>query len=313
MNAARLAVWSCVVGASLLAPLLLPNYYIGMATEVLIFALFAMSLDLLLGYTGLASLGHAAFFGVGGYTVALLSLRVTDSVWVTLPSALVAAAVCGALFAVLALRARGGYFLMITLALAQVLWGIAMGWSLVTGGEHGLPGVPPPDLGVSVPLGGAPAMYVFVLAWVVIGGLVLWRIVHSPVGHVFRGIRESESRMAALGYDAWRYKFVAFVLSSIFAGLAGALWVYYNRFANPEFLHIAFSAKVLLMVAVGGAGTLIGPAFGAIIIVFLEKFLSSYTDRWLLVLGAIYVLITLFAPKGLLGLLNWTRRRGRAP
>lgn len=286
--------------AVLATPLFLGPYYQGMATEMLIFALFAMSLDLLLGYTGLASLGHAAYFGVGGYTVALLSLRYSSNLWLTLPAALVCAALIGALFGLFALRARGGYFLMITLALAQVLWGTAYGWSAVTGGEHGLPGVPGP-VGLPFSLEEAEAQYLFTLVVVLAGGALLWLIAHSPIGCIFQGIRESESRMIALGYDAWRYKYLAFVLSAIFAGLAGALWVYYNRFANPEFLNIAFSAKVLLMVAIGGAGTLLGPAIGGPLVVVLERVLSSYTDRWIFFLGAIYILITFFAPNGILG------------
>jgi branched-chain amino acid transport system permease protein len=286
--------------AALLAPLGLDRYYQGMATEMLIYALFAMSLDLLLGYAGLASLGHAAFFGIGGYVVALSALRFTANFWFTLPAALLAAAAVGALFALFALRARGGYFLMITLALAQVLWGIAFGWAAMTGGEHGLPNVPGPQ-GLPFSLDDAQSQYLFTLVLAALGAGLLWLIANSPVGYAFRGIRESESRMVALGYNVWVYKYVAFVLSALFAGLAGALWVYYNRFANPEFLHVAFSAKVLLMVAIGGAGTLFGPAIGGAAVVVLEKVLSSYTDRWLFFLGAIYVLITFFAPHGVMG------------
>jgi branched-chain amino acid transport system permease protein len=307
-----LAAFAAVVAAAaLLTPLTLGPYYQGMATEMLIYALFAMSLDLLMGYAGLASLGHAAFFGVGGYAVAMLSLRLSPNIWLTLPSALICSALVGALFGLFALRARGGYFLMITLALAQVLWGVAFGMSAFTGGEHGLPNVPAPA-GLPFSLDDAESQYLFTLLVALVGAVLLWLIAGSPVGYALRGIRESESRMVALGYDAWRYKYMAFVLSATFAGLAGALWVYYNRFANPEFLHVAFSAKVLLMVAIGGSGTLFGPALGGPLVVVLERVLSSYTDRWLFFLGAIYVLITFFAPNGIVGWWKTFRARRSA-
>jgi branched-chain amino acid transport system permease protein len=305
-------LWSLAVAVVVLAlfialPEALRPYYLGLATRMLIFALFAMSLDLLLGYTGLASLGHAAYFGVAAYTVALLILQAGVPSGLAFPAALAAAAITGALFAPLALRARGSYFLMITFALAQVVWSIAFGWRSLTNGDDGMPGVTRPYFGWS--LDNTTAFYYFVLAVVGVAALLLLAIVKSPFGRALRGIRESESRMQALGYDVWRYQYVAFVLSAFFAGIAGALYAYFNRFVGPEYLFVVQSAEALIMVILGGAGTLLGPAIGAALIVYLEDFVSSMTEHWVLVLGIIYVLVTLFAPRGLIGLYVDFRQR----
>jgi branched-chain amino acid transport system permease protein len=292
-----------------LLPFVLSSYHLGLETKMLIIALFAMSLDLLLGYAGLDSLGHAPFFGIAAYTVGLLSLRLGTSWWLAFPAGLIAGGGVGALFGLLALRARGSYFLMITLALAQVLWGIAFGWRTLTGGDDGLPNIPRPDLGLPWPLTDNTPFYYFVLLIAGAAAVLLAAIVQSPFGYALRGIRESESRMLALGYNVWRYKYLAFVLAALFSGLAGCLYVYFNRFVSPEYLHVIRSAEVLIMVILGGAGTLIGPAIGAGVIVFLEDMMSSYTQRWLTVLGLVYVVVTLFAPRGLIGLVHDYRQR----
>jgi branched-chain amino acid transport system permease protein len=300
-------LWGIAVLAVLLAlPLALSSYYLSLATKMLTLALFAMSLDLLLGYAGLASLGHAAFFGVAAYAVALVTLRAGLNPWLGLPAGLLVATLTGALYGLLALRARGTYFLMITLALAQVLWGIAFGWRTMTGGDDGLPNVPRPAL-----VADTLRFYYFSVLVIGAGTVLLVCIVRSPFGYALRGIRESESRMLALGYNAWRYKYLAFILASAFAGLAGCMYAYYNRFVGIEYLHVVRSAEALLMVILGGAGTLVGPALGAALIVLLENVISNYTERWLLVLGAIYVVVTLLAPKGLVGLVleRWQRSR----
>ena len=309
----RLAAIGAGALVLLLLPYFLPSYYLGLATKMLIFALFAMSLDLLLGYTGLVSLGHAAFFGVAAYTVGLLALRAEASVWLALPAGLLAAGVTAAFFGLLALRAHGSYFLMITLALAQVLWAIAFGWRSLTGGDDGLPNIPRPELPLPWSLADSMPYYYFVLLVVGAAAALLACIVQSPFGYALRGIRESESRMLALGYNVWRYKYLAYVLAGLFGGLAGCLYVYENRFVSPEYLHVVRSAEVLLMVILGGAGTLGGPAIGAGLIVLLENVISAYTERWLMVLGSIYVVVTLIAPRGLVGFLRDYRRRSSGP
>ncbi len=299
-----------VLALLIVLPAVLRPYYLGLTSKMLIFALFAMSLDLLLGYAGLASLGHATYFGVAAYTVALLVLRGGIDAGLAFPAALGAATVTGALFGPLALRARGSYFLMITFALAQVVWSVAFGWRSLTNGDDGMPGVPRPSFGWS--LDSTTAFYYFSVAVVGVAAVLLVAIVKSPFGRALRGIRESESRMQALGYDVWRYQYVAFVLAAAFAGIAGALYAYYNRFVGPEYLYVVQSAEALIMVILGGAGTLIGPAIGAALIVFLEDFVSSITEHWVLVLGIIYVLVTLLAPRGLIGLVvDFQERRAK--
>ena len=311
-----LRIWSLVGSVAVLAllialPDLLRAYYLALTTKMLIFALFAMSLDLLLGYVGLASLGHAAYFGIAAYTIALLVERAGLNSGAALPAALCTATVTGALFAPLALRARGSYFLMITFALAQVVWSVAFGWRSLTNGDDGIPDVVRPNFGWS--LDNTTSFYYFVLVVVGVASLLLVAIVRSPFGRALRGIRESESRMQALGYDVWRYQYAAFVLAAAFAGIAGALYAYFNRFVGPEYLYVVQSAEALIMVILGGAGTLVGPAIGAGLIVFLEDFVSSMTEHWVLVLGIIYVLVTLFAPRGLIGLVVEFQQRRTKP
>jgi branched-chain amino acid transport system permease protein len=308
--------WTVIGSVATLAllivlPEVLRSYYLALATKMLIFALFAMSLDLLLGYTGLASLGHAAYFGVAAYAIALLVVRANLDSGLAFPVALVAAAGTGALFAPLALRARGSYFLMITFALAQVVWSVAFGWRSLTNGDDGIPDIVRPNFGWS--LDNTTSFYYFALTIVGVAALSLVAIVRSPFGRALRGIRESESRMQALGYDVWRHQYAAFVLAATFAGIAGALYAYYNRFVGPEYLYVVQSAEALIIVILGGAGTLIGPAIGAGLIVFLEDFVSSMTEHWVLVLGIIYVLVTLFAPRGVIGLVEQFRQRRAKP
>jgi branched-chain amino acid transport system permease protein len=307
------ALWSMGVLVLVTLPLILPPYYVGLVVKMMVFALFAMSLDLLLGYAGMPSLGHAAYFGMAAYTTGLLALKAGWSVWFALPAGIAMAALTSIVFGLLALRTRGSYFLMITLALSQVLWGIAFGWRSLTGGDDGLPEVPRPNLSLPWSMSDTTPFYYFVLLFFVVGTMVLFRIVASPFGYVLRGIRESETRMLVLGYNVWRYKLVAFMVAAAFAGLAGCLYVYFNRFVSPDYVHVVRSAEVLLMVILGGAGTLIGPAVGATLIVLLENLISTYTERWVTVLGIIYVLVALLAPNGIAGLIASLRRQRGGP
>jgi branched-chain amino acid transport system permease protein len=290
---------------------LLPTYYTGLLTEALILGLFAMSLNLLLGHTGIPSLGHAAYFGAAAYTMALLSLRVAQNFWVSAAAGVLVSVIMAALFGLLALRTSGVYCMMITLALAQVLWGIAYGWRTMTGGDDGLPGIARPDLGGLVPwsLWNPANFFTAVLLVFVVVATALYLVVHSPFGYTLRGIRESETRMLCLGYNVWLHKYVAFLIAGGVAGIAGILFGYYHGFVSPAELSLVTSAEGLLMVIVGGAGTLFGPALGAGVVVFLRNVVSAYTERWLLVLGLIYLLVVLFAPHGILGALQATLPR----
>ena len=282
----------------------LPTYYAGLLAQALIFAIFAMSLDILIGYGGMPSLGHSAFFGVGAYVAALLALHATQSFWPCLLAGGGAALLVGAFFGLLTIRTAGSSFLMITLALSQILWGVAFKWRSVTGGEDGLSGLARPALGIGWDIGSIHSFYYFVLVCFLVAAIGMVLFVRSPFGLALQGIRESESRMRALGYNVWAHKYLVYVFASGMAGFSGVLFVYYNRFVSPSYLGVAFSAKALLMVILGGAGTLVGSILGSGVVVALENVVSGYTQRWMMIIGAIYVLVVLFFPKGVLGALG---------
>jgi branched-chain amino acid transport system permease protein len=302
-----------VVGIALAClPPFLPAYPLTLLTQALIYAVFAMSLDLLLGYTGLPSLGHAAYFGVAAYTVAIAATVHGAGFWTCVALALLAAIATSALFGLVAIRALGTYFLMITLALGMVVWGLAFRWVSLTQGDNGISGVPRPRLGPWSFAHQTAFYYLTLVTFLVAFGLLLL-IVRSPFGMSLRGIRESERRMRSLGYNVWLHKYLAFILAATFAGLAGFLWAYYNGFVSPVEIQLITSVETLLMVALGGPGTLIGPAVGAGVIVFLKNFVSLYTKRWLLILGGVYIGVILFAPQGLIGALRERRSQDRKP
>jgi branched-chain amino acid transport system permease protein len=293
---------------------ILPSYHVGLLTEVLILALFAMSLDLLIGYTGLFSLGHAVFFGTAGYIAALLSLRVVNNFWLDAAAALLGTLALAAVFGLVALRTQGPYFLMITMALAQLPWGIAIRWRSLTGGDDGLPGVLRPELGLPWSMEDTRGFFFFVLAIFLVCAAGLYTIVRSSFGQSLQGIRESEVRMRALGYNTWAYKYAAFIVAALFAGVAGVLYVYYNRFVSPVELSVLRSTEGMFMVILGGTGTLFGPAVGAAIVVLLHGVVTAFTERWNLILGLIYVVVIMFAPQGLLGqATGWVRQRRAGP
>jgi branched-chain amino acid transport system permease protein len=302
-----------VVGLALgLVPLADVRYLTTTLTEVLIFALFAMSLGLLVGYAGLVSLGHAAFFGTAAYTVGLISTRINPAVLLTLPAGVLAGTVAALVIGVFALRATGVYFLMLTLAFAQMAYAVAHQWSWLTGGTNGLSGIPRPAV-PGVDLGGPVSFYYLVLFVVGAAAVVLWRIVGSPFGAALIGIRENEPRMRAMGFDTFRLKLAAFVLAGAAAALSGVLYAYYNGFVSPDELYWTRSGEVLVMVLLGGAGTLAGPALGAAVVLILQNLASSFTARWTMVLGAAFIVVVLVAPRGLAGLLNgrWARSSSR--
>ena len=300
-----------LAGLGAVAPLL-PSYPLTLLTQALVSAIFAMSLDLLLGYTGLPSMGHAAYFGVAAYTVAILAVEAKVGFFACVLAALVAAGVAAALFGLLAIRATGTYFLMITLALGMVMWGLAFRWVSMTKGDNGISGVPRPELALPWDLSAPLPFFYFTLAAAALAWLGLGLLVRSPFGMSLKGIRESESRMRSLGYNVWLHKYLAFILSGIFAGFAGTLWAYYNGFVSPVDVQLVTSVEALLMVALGGSGTLVGPAIGAALIVFLKNFVSVYTKRWLLILGAVYIGVILFAPRGIVGAIRGAATRGES-
>lgn len=298
----------------LISPPFLSSFLLTLLTQALIYAILAMSLDIILGYTGLASLGHAAYFGLGAYSVGILATRHGAGFWITLPVGVLLAVIVAAIFGLVALRATGVYFLMITLALGMVVWGLAHRWVTMTQGDNGISAIPRPDLGLPWSLTHSIPFYYFALAGFVISFWILSVIVRSPFGRTLVGIRESESRMRTLGYHVWLHKYIGFVIAGGFAGFAGVLWAYYNGFVSPADLQLATSVEVLLMVALGGRGTLLGPALGATIIVLLKNLVSVYTHRWLLILGVVYIATIVYAPEGVVGaVIQWARRTRTGP
>jgi len=288
----------------LVSPPFLSSFLLTLLTQALIYGILAMSLDIILGYTGLASLGHAAYFGVGAYSVGILATRYGAAFEITLPAGVLLAVLVAAIFGTVALRATGVYFLMITLALGMIVWGLAHRWVTMTQGDNGISAISRPDLGLPWSLSLSIPFYYFALAGFLIAFWILRVIVRSPFGQTLVGIRESESRMRTLGYHVWLHKYIGFVIAGGFGGFAGVLWAYYNGFVSPVDLQLATSVEVLLMVALGGRGSLIGPALGAGIIVLLKNLVSVYTHRWLLILGAVYILTIVYAPEGILGAIN---------
>jgi branched-chain amino acid transport system permease protein len=288
------AIFGVVLFASswFLAP-----YHLVLATRILILALFAMSLDLLDGYLGLTSLGHAVFLGTSAYVTGFIAIGYSDNIFLLLAAGLLTSAVLGAVIGLLILRATGVYFLMLSLAVSQVVWGIAWQWRSLTGGDDGLGGIPRPSLGEWIFVSSASYYRLTIILFLIAVGLLL-RIVHSPFGLTLEGIRESTLRMQAFGYNVWLHKYIAFVLSSVVAGLAGVLLALQNGIVTPTQLSLHTSAIGLLMALVGGAGTIIGPIIGAFIVVLLEYGVSQYTERWVTILGLIYIAVVLGAPNG---------------
>jgi branched-chain amino acid transport system permease protein len=277
-------------------------FYISLLTQAYLLGIGAASLDLLVGRAGLVSLCHASFFGVGAYATAMLGVRLGINNPVAV--ALVAAGAAGLLslvFGLIALRGRGATFIIITLALNQITWGLAFQWVSFSGGENGITGFMPPVLG-PIDFSDPVTFYLVSLAAVVACVVFLWKLSHSPFGLVLAGLKEQPRRMSALGYNVFRYQLTAFVIAAVVAGLGGFLFAYLNVFVSPVELSLAASVQLLIMVILGGSGTLIGPLIGAVIIVFLSNMLSVYTDRWPLLLGMIYAAIVLFTPDGLLGI-----------
>ena len=295
---ALVAGLAVAVAAALAAPLL-SAYPLTLLTQVAIVAILAMSLDLLLGYTGLPSLGHAAYFGVAAYAVAILSTDYRSGFLTCLLVGVLLATGTAAVFGLLAIRASGTYFLMITLALGMVVWGLAFRWVSLTKGDNGISGVPRPELALPWSLWSPLPFFYFALAALAVAWALLGLLVSSPFGLSLRGVRESEARMRALGYNVWLVKYLAFVIAGAFSGLAGTIWAYYNGFVSPTYLDLTASSELFLMVTLGGPATLVGPVLGAGIIVLLKNVISGYTARWLLILGIVYIVAILAAPKGI--------------
>ena len=280
--------------------------------DILVFAIFALSLDLLVGYAGMPSLGHAAFFGAGAYAAGIAGQRLgTDQLPVTIGAAALVAAVLALLIGVLVVRAEGIFFLMLTLAFAQIVFAIAFQWTAVTGGSNGLAGVSRPSLG-GLDLGAPDRIYALVAVTFLLVALFLDRLVRSPYGRALIGVRENERRMRALGYDTARLRLSAFVVAGTIAGIAGALSAYSLRFVSAQDVGLGTSVRAFVMVLIGGAGTLVGPVLGAGVVMYIERVLSSAIPISETVLGVVFIAFVLLARQGLIGVARAAWSRGRA-
>ena len=308
---ARLA-WLVVLVFLLIFPLMVSNYPRALVSELFIFAMFAMSLDLLMGYTGLMSLGHATFFGLGAYGVVVLGSLFDVNAWIGVIAGIGLACAGAAAIGFFCVRTSGVAFLMLTLAFSQLVFSVALKWRDVTGGSDGLAVSAKPRF-LFWSLDDSLAMYYMALLFFVITYWGLRRLIHSPLGHVFIGIRQNESRMRAIGYQTRAYKLVAFIIAGTVAGFAGGLYAIYNGFISPDALYWAASGDALIMVILGGTGTLIGPAIGTTCFLLMKNLVSSYSDHWMFIIGAIFVGCVMFFPAGIWGTLLQLRSLHRAP
>lgn len=299
-----LAVGLAMILLPAIFPAFLPVYGISLLTQVLIYGIFAMSLDILVGYGGLVSFNHATFFGVSGYAVGFLVTRGINHFWLSLAAGILSSILVAMVMGLVVLRSKGSYFLIITLALGQMVFALAWKWRGLTGGDDGLPGISRPEAGFPFSLWDSRNFYYLVLVCLLLSFLGLKKIMDTTFGKSFMGVRESESRMQALGYNTWAIKYWMYVLAAAFSGLAGVLHVYYTGFISPQDLNWTVSGMVMLMVIIGGAGTLSGPIAGAAVILVLQNMASSYTERWPLFMGILFILCVMYARTGLIGMLR---------
>ena len=304
-RAASLAVLMVLI----VLPFLIGDYPRALVSEIFIFAIFAMSLDLLLGFTGLMSLGHAAFFGLGAYAVAILGVQFGLNAWLGVAAGVVIAGAGAAMIGFFCVRTGGIPFLMLTLAFSQLVFSAALKWRDVTGGSDGMaiaeqPGFFGFSLSKSLP------MYFMALCFFVLAYCGLRRLLNSPLGHAFVGIRENEPRMLAIGYPTRAYKLIAFTIAGAIAGLAGGLYAIFNGFISSDAVYWTSSGDILIMTMLGGAGTLIGPAIGTAVFLLMKNVASSYSEHWLSIIGVTFICCVMFFPGGLWGTLqNVARRR----
>ena len=280
------------------------SFVVLLATRALAFAILAMSLDILLGFTGLASLGQAAYFGVGAYLTAVLATKFQFGMgwdfWLVVVFGILIGAALAAVFGLFAIRATDVYFLMITLALGQCVWGLAYRWNSLTGGDNGLIIKARPKFGLD--LTNEVTFFYLVFGFFTVSLILMYVLVRSPFGKSLAGIRGHELRMKILGYNTWLHKYIAFIIAGGFGGLSGVLWAHTNGIVTPEDVVLTTSVDALLMVVLGGAGTLVGGVIGSAIVLLLREYLSTLVPWWQYVLGGVYVLTILYLPTGLMGI-----------
>ena len=304
------AVAAAVIALAIVVPYT-SSFLILLVTRALAFSILVMSVDLLLGFTGLASMGQAAYLAVGAYLTAILATRYQFGLgydfWLVLFFGMLLGAALAAVFGLLAIRATGVYFLMITLALGQCVWGLAYRWNSLTGGDNGINLSVRPKFGID--LSHDVTFFYVVLALFAASLLLMYVLVRSPFGKTLLGIRERELRMRILGYNTWLHKYLAFVIAGGFGGLAGVLWAHTAGIVSPENVVLTTSVDALLMAVLGGAGTLVGGVIGSFIVFGMREYLSTLVPWWQYVLGAVYVLTILYLPGGLMGIPERIRQR----
>lgn len=278
-------------------PLAAGEYYVNLASQIFIFAIFAASINLLLGYGGLPTLGHASYMGVAAYLSALAYLKLGMDPWLAALAALAGTTLVACAFGLIALRAAGLGFLMLTLALSQVLWGTAYRWVSLTDGDNGLRELARPSP-FGIRIDDAVPFYYFALVVAVFSIWMMARFVDSAFGAALKGTRDQPRRMSALGYDVWMIRWVTFVYAGFWGGVSGLLFVYYHKYIHPVSFSLANSAEGLLAVIAGGSGTLAGPLVGAAIVMLLKNYVSAYIERWNTLLGCVFVFIVVFMPEG---------------
>jgi branched-chain amino acid transport system permease protein len=313
MTSHKVKILAVAVGLLALA-YIVPNsgsFVVLLATRAMAFAILAMSVDLLLGFTGLSSMGQAAYFGVGAYLTAVLATKFHFGLgwdfWIVVVLGILIGCALAALFGLFAIRASGVYFLMITLALGQCVWGLAYRWNSVTGGDNGINMTARPNFGID--LANETTFFYLVFAFFTVSLIMLYVLVRSPFGRSLEGIRERELRMQILGYNTWLHKYIAFIIAGGFGGLGGVLWAHTNGHVSPETVVLTTSVDALLMVVLGGAGTLVGAIFGSAIVFGLREYLSTLVPWWQYALGGVYVLTILYLPMGLMGIPARLRQR----
>jgi len=309
---ARLVFALLALAAALALPFVGGPFWTGLATQMLIFGLLALSVDLLLGHAGLFSLTHASFFAVSAYTVAILQVRYGWPTLAAAPAGIVLGTLLAAVFGI-SVRTRGVYFILITIALGYVVWGVAHRWSSFTGGDNGVTNVPFPAVGPAA-VTSHTQYYYLVLAAVILCGLGCRVLIRSPFGLGLRGIKASETRMQSLGYRTGMHLYAAFVLSGALASFAGVLYVYYNKFVNPVAASFPISVEAALMAIVGGTGTIVGPFIGAGVVLGLRNWVSSFVEMHHAIMGAVFIATVLWAPQGLVGVAGrlHARLKGKA-
>ncbi|NJD63005.1 MAG: branched-chain amino acid ABC transporter permease [Deltaproteobacteria bacterium] len=300
------AQWAVALALFAAIPLAGKKFFVTMANEVLVMGLFAVAFNLLYGFAGMLSFGQAAYYGVGAYTVGLLLSKGVLPFAVALPAAVAAGAALALLLGPLCIRLSGVYFTMLTLAFAEMVWGIVFKWYGFTGGDNGIQGIPVPDL-----LRSPVRYYYFTLAVVFASFWLLRRIVDSPFGAVLQSIRENPERTGFLGIQVRRYELAAMVISGAFAALAGGLFAGYQHSIHPDMLHWTKSGEVILMSILGGVSSFFGPLMGAAVILFIEDMIGKYTEFWEIWIGGIMLAIVIFFPKGVIGTLDSWIARGR--